>query len=246
MPISLVSQCLALMAAMAALLVRQLQVATDWIDALIRKEPIETDESKVLRQWYCRTCRARVVGLRCPVCYHTPRNPKNGEAYGEDLEEMEKKLEEMAADEQKLEDRAQEKAALDKEIADLLSEKAYLQSRVTPVMEATFEKDRATKIKAKAKSVIGRARATLIDPMSASIDPPGQTSRGVWNCPVCKADMILKFVGRGKFWGCTQFALTNCDGTRNGSDPEKTQEGPRNRARRETKEYIANTLLADP
>ena len=85
MPTSLVSQCLALMAAMAALLVRQLQVATDWIDALIRKEPIETDESKVLRQWYCRTCRARVVGLRCPGCYHTPRNPKNGEAYREDL-----------------------------------------------------------------------------------------------------------------------------------------------------------------
>ena len=59
-------------------------------------------------------------------------------------------------------------------------------------------------------------------------------------CPACRSDMLLKSNRRGgSFWGCSQYFVSNCDGTRSSTDLDKAQEGPRNRARRLAREKEA-------
>ena len=59
-------------------------------------------------------------------------------------------------------------------------------------------------------------------------------------CPACRSDMLLRSNRKGgSFWGCSQYFVSNCDGTRSSTDLDKAQEGPRNRARRLAREKEA-------
>ena len=83
-------------------------------------------------------------------------------------------------------------------------------------------------------AVAANAKAKAAAKSSGSIKVP------VPLCPVCQSDMLLRNNRRGgSFWGCSQYFVSNCDGTRSSTDLDKAQEGPRNRARRLAREKEA-------
>ena len=58
-----------------AIVMRSLESVTDESEESkheVQEAATQGQQTKVLKQWYCRTCRATVVGNRCPGCLHSP------------------------------------------------------------------------------------------------------------------------------------------------------------------------------
>ena len=57
-----------------AIVMRSLESATDESEEPeheVQEADTQDQQTKVLKQWFCRTCRATVVGNRCPGCLHS-------------------------------------------------------------------------------------------------------------------------------------------------------------------------------
>ena len=71
---------------------------------------------------------------------------------------------------------------------------------------------------------------------SAKASAMGAPEAKAFLCPVCGSFMDKKHAHKGgMFWGCATWP--SCDATREFSDPNKWNEGPKNRARRSRIEF---------
>ena len=111
----------------------------------------------------------------------------------------------------------------------------------TPAQHEPLTEPTSPKASPKAKARAAPKAKSATPKAKEKADPDHNLSWQV--CPVCRAPMKIKKAHRGgMFYGCTRWDDTQCDGSRQASDPTKWSEGPRNRARR----LAAEQAQADP
>ena len=79
----------------SCLLEEQVGVEVADIPQEARPSPVQAEvrppqgnlQGKVIKQWFCRTCRIYIAGNRCPICLHTTKKKAADEKMTQDCDE---------------------------------------------------------------------------------------------------------------------------------------------------------------